>query len=87
MEEQKAEIQALAQRILVKAPHKLGGVAVGEATLGDWLAGKFVPPVEVILKTVSLLVDEPATFWRDSSAGHSGTPIVSFAAVKRFGTD
>ena len=74
------EIQALAQRILVKAAHKLGGVEalskyldIGEATLGDWVAGRFVPPVEVILKTVSLLVDEPATFWRDPSAEHSGT--------------
>ena len=77
MEQEKAEIQALAQRILVNAAHKLGGVAplskylgIGEATLGDWVAGRLVPPVAAILKTVDLLVDEPAALWRDPSAEH-----------------
>jgi hypothetical protein len=74
MESEKAEIQALSQRILGKAANKLGGVValskylgIGDATLADWTAGRSVPPAEVILKAVSLLVDEPATFSRDPS--------------------
>lgn len=64
---QEQEFHALAQRILVKAAQKLGGAAalakflgVSEATLGEWIAGKDVPPAEVILKAVVPLTDEPA---------------------------
>jgi hypothetical protein len=74
MQDEPQEIQALAQRILVKAAHKLGGVGalskllgVGEATLADWIAGRYVPPAEIILKAVSPLIDEPAEFWREKS--------------------
>ena len=72
MESDQQEIQALSQRILAKAAHKLGGVAalsqvlgVGDATLAEWIRGRHVPPAEVILRVVSLLVDEPTTFWRE----------------------
>ena len=58
------EIQALSQRILVKAAHQLGGVAalsrhlgVGEAMIAEWIAGRHVPSAEVILRAVSALVD------------------------------
>jgi hypothetical protein len=60
------DIQALAQRILVKAAHKLGGVAalathlgISEATLGEYVTGKLVPPADVILKAVGPLLDGP----------------------------
>jgi hypothetical protein len=72
VESDQQEIQALSQRIVAKAAHKLGGVAalskllgVGDASLGDWIQGRNVPPPEVILRVVSLLVDEPTTFWRE----------------------
>ena len=68
------EIQALSQRILAKAAHKLGGVGalakhlgVGDATIGDWLAGRQIPRAEVILKAVSVLIDEPAPAWRHAT--------------------
>jgi len=72
---QPMEIQALAQRILAKAAHKLGGVAalakhlgVDEGTIGDWLAGRDIPKAEVILNAVSVLVDEPVTLRSPASA-------------------
>lgn len=30
--------------------------------LAEWVAGRSVPPVEIILKAVDVLVDEPASF-------------------------
>lgn len=80
MEQEKAEVQALSPRILGQAAHKLGGFAalaryldVGDATLADWVAGKSVPPVEIILRAVDVLIGEPASFLGEASLGRSGT--------------
>jgi len=61
------EILALSQRILVKAAQQLGGVGalarfldVGDATLGEWVSGRKVPPAEIILRATSVLVHEAA---------------------------
>ena len=65
----KEQIQALSQRILVKCAHRLGGVGalarhleVSEGTLAEWLSGRHVPPVEIIMKAVTPLLSEPAPF-------------------------
>lgn len=65
--EQKPEVQALSPRVLSNAAQKLGGVAalsrylgVGDATLADWMVGRSVPPVEIVLKAAGVLIDEPA---------------------------
>lgn len=78
------EIQALSQRILAKAAHKLGGLGalakhlgVGDATIGDWLTGRHIPTAEIILKAVSVLIDEPDPLWRN---GHSGDGIADSSA-------
>ena len=67
------EFQELAQRVLVKAAQKLNGAAelaaflqVSEASLALWIAGHQAPPSEIILKAFDLLVDEPASFWRET---------------------
>ncbi|HUQ26357.1 MAG TPA: hypothetical protein VM140_11860 [Burkholderiales bacterium] len=80
MEPEKAEIQALSPRILGKAAHKLGGFAalakylgVGDATLGEWITGQSVPPAEIILKAVDVLIDEPAGFLGEPSFERPGT--------------
>ena len=59
------QIQALSQRILIKCAHRLGGVGalakqleVSEGTLAEWLNGKAVPPVDLIMKAVSPLISE-----------------------------
>ena len=74
------EIQALSQRILVKAAHQLGGVAalskhlgVGEAMIAAWIAGRHVPSAEVILKAVSALVDGNG----NGDPGGGTTPVPS----------
>ena len=66
------QVQALAQRILVKAAHKLGGISalakhigLAEGTVGDFIQGKIVPSAEIITKAVEPLLDEPEAFWRD----------------------
>lgn len=73
------QIQALSQRILIKCAHRLGGVAalakhlgVSEVTLGEWLNGKLVPPVEIVMKAVGpLLGDEPSLAAAPLQAGAS----------------
>lgn len=62
----KQQVEALSQRILVKCAHRLGGVGalakhldVSEGTLAEWLSGRLVPPVEIIMKAVSPLLAEP----------------------------
>ena len=66
------QIQALAQRMLIQSAHKLGGVGalakhlgLGEGTVGEFIQGKLVPPAEVILKAIEPLIDSPASEWRD----------------------
>jgi hypothetical protein len=65
-------IQALAQRLLTKSAHKLGGVAalakhlgLSEGTVGEFITGKLVPPAEVIMKAVEPLLEAPMKDWRD----------------------
>lgn len=60
------DVGSLAQRVLRNAAKKLGGekelaayLGVSDAVLQDWLAGKGIPPTELILRAVDLLVDEP----------------------------
>jgi hypothetical protein len=62
------QIQALSQRILVKCAHRLGGVAalakhleVSEGTLAEWLNGRNVPPVDVIMSAVRPLIGDADT--------------------------
>ena len=57
------QIHALSQRILRKCARELGGaaplarhLAVSDAALADWLSGKQVPPVEIIMKAVAPLI-------------------------------
>ena len=76
------QILALAQRILVKSAHKLGGVAalakhlgMSEGTVGDFIAGKMVPPAEVMLKAVEPLLDEPGN--QGSGSSRASTPGLS----------
>ena len=73
------EIQALSQRILVKAAHQLGGVAalskhlgVGEAMIAEWIAGRHVPSAEVILRAVSALLDSSGN--GDTAGGATPAP-------------
>ena len=60
------QIQALSQRILIKCAHRLGGAGalakvleISEGTLAEWLNGKSVPPIDLIMKAVSPLIDDP----------------------------
>jgi hypothetical protein len=76
------QIQALAQRIMVKSAHKLGGVAalakhlgISDGAVGDFLAGKLVPPAEVMLKAVEPLLDEPTA--QESGSSRASTPGLS----------
>lgn len=55
-----------------KYAYSLGGVGalakhlgVGEGLVADWMAGKAVPPADVIVKAVDPLIGAPASFWRD----------------------
>jgi DNA-binding transcriptional regulator YiaG len=79
MKPEEQEIQALAQRILVKAGFKIGGgklaqyLGVPDATLAEWLAGKSVPPGHIILRAVEVL--EPAAYRR--MANHTEKHISS----------
>ena len=57
------QIHALSQRVLMKAAERLGGIGelarhlgVGEATISEWIAGKSIPPTDVILKVVDPLI-------------------------------
>jgi len=59
------ETQGLGQKVLAKAAVKIGGAAalarylrVEPALLDRWLAGREVPPVEMVLRAVDLVVDE-----------------------------
>jgi transcriptional regulator with XRE-family HTH domain len=69
------QMQALAQRILTKAGFKLGGASLAEylgvadATLAEWLLGKSIPPVEVVLKAVQLLEPEMRVNGSDQASG------------------
>ena len=60
------DVGSLAQRVLRNAAKKLGGekelaayLGVSAHVLQEWLAGKDIPPTELILRAVDLLVDEP----------------------------
>jgi hypothetical protein len=79
LDKEPQELQALSQRILVKAAGKLGGASelakylgIGDATLGEWIAGKSVPPSETILKAVSVMVENGATPQRNLSTQSGG---------------
>ena len=56
-------LETLAQRVLTKAGSKIGGEAlakhlgVSDAILTSWLEGKSIPPVDVILKAVDVLIE------------------------------
>jgi hypothetical protein len=59
------ETHALAQRVLVRAARRIGGaealaahLRVAPARLARWLAGKEVPPTEILLRAVDVVVDE-----------------------------
>jgi len=59
------QITALSRRILVKCAHRLGGVGalarhleVAEATLAEWLSGKSVPPIDLVIKAVHPFIDD-----------------------------
>ena len=60
------ETHALGQRVLAKAALRVGGASalaaclkVSESQLAAWLAGTAVPPAEVIMRAVGLVLDEP----------------------------
>ena len=67
------QLQALAQRVMVKSAQKLGGVAalaqhlgVSEATVGDFVTGKVVPSADLVLKAVGPLMEAgPVPHWDD----------------------
>jgi hypothetical protein len=67
------KIQALAQRVMVKSAHKLGGIAalaehlgVSEAAVGDFVTGKVVPSADQVLKAVATLMEAgPVPHWDD----------------------
>ena len=59
------ETRALAQRVLAKAAARIGSadrlakyLGVEPATLELWLQGSQIPPVEVILRAVDLVVED-----------------------------
>lgn len=59
------ETHALAQRVLVRAAAKAGGaeqlakyLGVTPGRLADWMSGSKVPPVDVILRAVDLVIGE-----------------------------
>lgn len=66
------EFKSLSQRVLIKASQKLGFadlavyLRVPEPVLEAWIAGKATTPTEAVLRAVDLLVEEPASFWRES---------------------
>lgn len=63
------DTRGLAQRVLARAATRIGGadrlakhLGVPPATLEVWLQGTEVPPVEMILKAVDLVIDDRSPF-------------------------
>jgi hypothetical protein len=75
------QVHALSQRILIKCAHRLGGAAalanhlqVSEGMLAEWLSGKNVPPVEVIMKAVGPLLGEADSLSRVAEQPQASKP-------------
>lgn len=72
----KEQIHALSQRILSKCAQELGGaaalarhLAVSDAALAEWLSGKRVPPVEIIMKAIAPLIGNGSATGPSQSIG------------------
>jgi hypothetical protein len=66
------QLRSLSQHVLIKAVSHHGSMealakvlGVERRTLGEWIAGESIAPVDTILKAVGplLAAGDPATFW------------------------